>query len=286
MKLVTRADLGWPASAAPLQATTRGVKIHYEGTPVSRGLLADHGACLREWQAIRASHLANKQENYSDIAYSFGACPHGYLLEGRGLGRRTGANGSQPLNAAHYAVVGLVGDSGLTEPTPEMLAAIRDGIELLQAHGAGPEIRGHRDGYATDCPGPALYAWVQRGAPRPTTTTSPAPAPAPAPVQEDDMPTIDEIRAVIRQEVNAAIDARKPDLTHDVLYWTRQATQGALGQPMEDNPHPVRWVAGQLAEDLRALASGGPAVEQIGDEFERRLADGIAINGTITTKGN
>lgn len=167
MKLVTRAQLGWPASAAPSQATTRGVKVHYEGTPVSTKLLDDHDLCIAEWKAIRASHLANKAENYSDIAYNYGACPHGYLLEGRGIGKRTGANGNQPLNQAHYAIVGLVGSDGLTQPTDAMLGAIRDGIDLLRQHGAGNEIKGHRDGYATACPGPALYTWVQAGAPRP-----------------------------------------------------------------------------------------------------------------------
>ncbi|MGY4960364.1 peptidoglycan-binding protein [Streptomyces sp. 900105245] len=177
-KLVTRKELGWPASAAPLQASTRGVKVHYEGTTVSTNLLTDHGACIAEWKAIRKSHLANVREGYSDIAYNYGACPHGYLLEGRGIGRRTGANGNQPLNQAHYAVVGLVGDKGLTEPTDEMLGAIRDGIELLRLHGAGTEIKGHRDGYATACPGGPLYAWVQKGAPRPAGTGS-GPAPAP-----------------------------------------------------------------------------------------------------------
>jgi peptidoglycan hydrolase-like protein with peptidoglycan-binding domain len=180
MKLVTRAQLGWPASAAPTQTSTKGVKVHYEGTEVSTKLLTDHNACIAEWKAIRASHLANKQENYSDIAYNYGACPHGYLLEGRGLGKRTGANGNQPLNIAHYAIVGLVGSSGLTEPNDAMLGAIRDGIELLRTHGAGSEIKGHRDGYATACPGGPLYAWVQKGAPRPAGTTPTAPSTKPS----------------------------------------------------------------------------------------------------------
>ncbi|MFE2832148.1 peptidoglycan recognition family protein [Streptomyces mirabilis] len=170
MKLVTRAQLGWPASAAPTQTSTLGVKVHYEGEPVSTRLLTDHSACIAEWQAIRKAHLADTKENYSDIAYNYGACPHGYLLEGRGIGKRTGANGNQPLNIAHYAVCGLVGSSGLTQPTDAMLGAIRDGIELLRQHGAGLEIKGHRDGYPTACPGGPLYAWVLKGAPRPTPT--------------------------------------------------------------------------------------------------------------------
>ncbi|MEV4558466.1 peptidoglycan-binding protein [Kitasatospora sp. NPDC049285] len=167
MKLITREQLGWPPTESPLQATTDGVKIHYEGTPVSTDLLTDHDACLREWQAIRASHLANKKENFSDVAYNYAACPHGFLMEGRGIGHRTGANGNQPLNRAHYAIVGLVGDQGLTDPTKEMLNALRDGVELLQQNGAGPDIKGHQDGFATDCPGEPLETWVRAGAPRP-----------------------------------------------------------------------------------------------------------------------
>lgn len=176
MKLVTRAELGWPESAAPLQATTLGVKVHYEGTAVSTDLLGDHDACLTEWQNIRASHLANTKEHWSDVAYNYAGCPHGFLLEGRGIGHRTGANGDQPLNMAHYAIVGLVGDSGLTQPTDPMLDAIRDGIELLQQNGAGPEVLGHRDGYATECPGEPLETWVRSGAPRPDGSPGIAPS--------------------------------------------------------------------------------------------------------------
>ncbi|MGW3427904.1 N-acetylmuramoyl-L-alanine amidase [Streptomyces melanosporofaciens] len=187
MKLVTRAQLGWPASAAPNQASTKGVKVHYEGTPVSTKLLTDHDACIAEWKAIRASHLANKKENYSDVAYNYAACPHGYLLEGRGIGKRTGANGNQPLNQAHYAIVGLVGSSGLTKPTDAMLGAIRDGIDLLRKHGAGNEIKGHCDGYPTACPGGPLYDWVKRGAPRPGGSSGSGGTPKPAPGK----PTVD-----------------------------------------------------------------------------------------------
>ncbi|MFD8407169.1 peptidoglycan recognition family protein [Streptomyces anulatus] len=194
MKLVTRSQLGWPASAAPSQSTARGVKVHYEGTPVSAKLLTNHDACITEWKSIRASHLANTAENYSDVAYNYAACPHGYLLEGRGLRRRTGANGNQALNQQHYAIVGLVGSSGLTEPTDAMLSAIRDGIDLLRKNGAGSEIKGHRDGYATSCPGGPLYAWVQKGAPRPKAEPekpdTPAPTKPTAPaVKEEPMPT-------------------------------------------------------------------------------------------------
>lgn len=167
MQLVTRQQLGWPTSAAPLQATTKGVKVHWAGKEVSAALAKDHNRCIALWRAIREAHLANVQENYSDVAYNYAACVHGYVLEGRGTGRRTGANGDQALNRAHYAVLGLIGEEGLNGLTDELLNAIRDAIEHLQGHGAGGEIKGHRDGKATKCPGDRLYAWVKQGAPRP-----------------------------------------------------------------------------------------------------------------------
>ncbi len=166
MKLVTRAELGWPESPAAPQPTTLGVKIHYEGTTVSTGLLGNHELCVQEWRDIRASHLSNPTQGWVDVAYNFAVCPHGTVFEGRGLHKETGANGNQTLNHAHYAIVAMVGDKGLTSPTDDMLNGLRDAIEYMQANGAGPEIRGHRDGYSTDCPGEPLYAWVKAGAPR------------------------------------------------------------------------------------------------------------------------
>jgi len=178
MELITRKQLGWPASAAPLQATTKGVKVHYTGSAVSTALLKDHQQCIALWRDIREAHLANVAEGYSDVAYNYAACVHGYVLEGRGIGRRTGANGNQELNRAHYAVLGLIGSSGVTEPTDELLHAIRDAIEHLRKHGAGTEIKGHRDGHPTSCPGGPLYAWVQKGAPRPGGGTPATPKPS------------------------------------------------------------------------------------------------------------
>lgn len=178
MKFISRSDLGWPASAAPEQLTTKGVKIHYVGTHVSNPTHAD---CVAEVKAIRKSHLAHPTENYSDIAYNLLVCQHGYVFEGRGKRKRTGANGNQDLNKAHYAVCALLGSSGDTRPTPEMVAAIHDAVAYLRSYGAGKEIKGHRDGHATSCPGDALYALVTAGKLEPGTSAPPKPTPLYAP---------------------------------------------------------------------------------------------------------
>ncbi|MGW3342403.1 peptidoglycan-binding protein [Nonomuraea rubra] len=113
------------------------------------------------------SWLARRAGTVYFTGNSYVACPHQKVFEGRGLHHLPAANGPG-LNAGHYAVLGLVGNAGLVQPPDRMLHGILDAVEYLRDHGrAGREIKGHRDGYATDCPGEPLYAWVRRGAPRP-----------------------------------------------------------------------------------------------------------------------
>ncbi|MEU8968179.1 peptidoglycan recognition family protein [Streptomyces monashensis] len=171
MKLVSRAQWGarpWrePNGSIPYAGPRKGTKVHYLGTAYTFG---PHDSCPAYVRKLQASHM--DVDGWSDIGYSFVVCEHGYVFEGRGLVRRNSANGNVPLNEAHYAVAGLLGASGSTHPTDAQLDGLRDAIDYCRAHGpAGPEIKGHRDGYATDCPGDVLYAWVQQGAPRPTPT--------------------------------------------------------------------------------------------------------------------
>lgn len=183
MRFISRNDMGWPPTAARIQPETpRGVKIHYEGTYVP---IVDHSKCVGRWTSIRNSHLANTEENYSDVAYNLAVCRHGYVLEGRGYGHQTGANGNQELNRKHYAICVLIGDSGDDEPTPEAVVALKEAIRYLRDHGAGSEIKGHRDGWATSCPGGPLYALVTSGALEPGT--------GPTEPEDEDVAFTDEV---------------------------------------------------------------------------------------------
>lgn len=178
IKLVTRSQWGAKPSKGSLTyiAETRGVKVHYEGTFVPKSLAeADqHSKCDDRMRDIQASHLANTQENYSDIAYNYVVCPHGYVYEGRGVHRKTGANGNQYLNVQDYAVCAMLGNSGLVYAPDVQLSGIVDAIELLRSQGdAGKWVGGHRDGHPTACPGDPLYAWVKAGAKRPEGGDSP-----------------------------------------------------------------------------------------------------------------
>ena len=157
---ISREDLGWPPSAAPSKTKrTLGIKVHYEGTASP---VRDHSYCKGYWTGIRNSHLANKKEGYSDVAYSMAVCRHGYVMEGRGIGRRTGANGNQELNGNHDAIAVLYGTND-SHVTPEVVQGLKEAISYLRHGGSGNEIKGHRDGYPTLCPGDPLYAYVKSG---------------------------------------------------------------------------------------------------------------------------
>ncbi|MET8113830.1 peptidoglycan recognition protein family protein [Streptomyces prasinus] len=169
MKLITRTQWGardyrTPNGATPYSQPRRGVKLHYLGTPYSDRA---HEQCAAYVRQLQAQHMDGN--GWSDIGYSFVVCTHGSVYEGRGLKRRNSANGNTTLNEQDYAVLLLVGSSGLTKPTDAQLDGARDAIEYCRREGpAGDWLGGHRDGYATACPGDAVYAWVKAGAPRPT----------------------------------------------------------------------------------------------------------------------
>ncbi|WP_431781694.1 LysM peptidoglycan-binding domain-containing protein [Streptomyces chumphonensis] len=175
MKLVSRSAWGArayrsPAGATPYSGNRRGVKFHYLGTPYSD---RPHGQCAAYVRALQASHMDGN--GWSDIGYSFVVCTHGYVYEGRGLDRRNSANGNSALNNQDYAVLLLVGSKGLTKPTDAQLHGARDALEYVRREGpAGSWVGGHRDGYATACPGDAVYGWVQAGCPRPGGSSAPS----------------------------------------------------------------------------------------------------------------
>lgn len=158
----------WGARAARervrLAAAPSGTKIHYVGGRVDPATAGDHDRCVGLVRSIQTHHMDGN--GWADVGYTCLVCSHRRIFMGRGPGVVPAANGAG-LNSGHYAVCALVGSSGLVVPPDGMLHGIADAIEWLRAEGAGPQVKGHRDGYATDCPGEWLYGWIGRGCPRP-----------------------------------------------------------------------------------------------------------------------
>jgi hypothetical protein len=192
------------------------VKLHYLGTAYSDRL---HDKCDDYVRQIQAQHMDGN--GWSDIGYSFVVCTHGYVYEGRGLRRRNSANGNTALNEQDYAVLLMVGSSGLTKPTDAQLNGARDAIDYCRKEGpAGTWLGGHRDGYATSCPGDPIYVWAKAGAPRPT-----------AP-QEDDMPTAAEIADAVVSKLLAGGGVLENSDLHHIWY----ADKIPAARPPYNNP--------------------------------------------------
>lgn len=167
MKFVTRSEWGArkPDNGHATVAANSGVKVHYLGSPYSAG---DHSTCAAYVRRVQNDHMDGN--GWADFAYNLAVCEHGYVFEGRGKNAQNAANGNTTLNRAHFAVLAFVGSSGHTSPTADQVSGIKDAIAYLRANGAGREIKGHKDGYPTSCPGGPLYALVQNGGLEPGTS--------------------------------------------------------------------------------------------------------------------
>ncbi|WP_326646044.1 peptidoglycan recognition protein family protein [Streptosporangium sp. NBC_01755] len=164
MKLVNRGAFGWGPSDADPARPREGLVIHYDGS--DQGLAGKaHSTCVTYWQNTRKFHMGAAR-GWADIGYSFGCCPHGYVFEGRGLDR---VQAAQPGgNSSHYSVTLMSGPG--EDPTAAQVDAVRQLRVWLMSKGMGAAVKGHRDFFATSCPGDRLYALVRNG----TFTGSPA----------------------------------------------------------------------------------------------------------------
>ncbi|MBV1940789.1 peptidoglycan-binding protein [Streptomyces sp. BV286] len=161
-KIISRATWGaspWdnnPLNAGPpavaLSSRTEFF-IHYDG-----------GSAIKRTgyaipRAIEAQHLA---QGWSGVGYNFVIDQEGAIFEGRGWNRQ-GAH-CPAHNVSGIGVQIAVG--GDQKPSAKALAAARAMYdEACKKTGRKLAKKGHKDGFATLCPGKHLYAWVQAGMP-------------------------------------------------------------------------------------------------------------------------
>lgn len=157
--------------------------LHY--TAANQGYMVgeagDHTRCHEQVRSIQRQHQGDPSQ--TDISYNALACSHGRLIEGRVLGYKGGANGTASSNETMPSICCLVGVGDV--PTPPMLSAVQEFHARVEAKAAVLllPMLGHRDLYATSCPGDWLYAWVEAQGYRLPTAPNPAP-------QEDDVASV------------------------------------------------------------------------------------------------
>lgn len=120
----------------------------------------NHSTCASILRGIQNFHMDSR--NWSDIAYNFAVCPHGYVFELRGLNTWNGANGTNEGNRSNHAVLFIAGEDN--EFTEEERKAFVDCVQYIADHNSiEPLAIGHRDHKSTACPGDDRYRWIKDG---------------------------------------------------------------------------------------------------------------------------
>lgn len=161
---MTRAEWG---ARRPVTVTriprTLGFAVHWEGPTMGR---FDHDRCAGKVRGIQDFHMDERK--WSDIAYSFVVCPHGFIYEGRGWGVRTAANGTNHGNDNYLAACYL---GGMEDPfTDEAKLAYHALFTESRRRYSEAEIRPHSSFKPTLCPGDPIRAWLAGGCPLPVPT--------------------------------------------------------------------------------------------------------------------
>ncbi len=263
MRLVTRAQWG---ARTPLRRVHGELSdestCHWNGPKVTVGGKDtwDHSRCAQLVRGIQNFHMDTR--GWSDIAYNFLECPHGYTFEGRGLNIVNGANGTNDGNRSSHAICCLAGE-GNPFPITE-----KSGFKTCVAHiaehtNAPNRCKGHRDHKSTECPGDERYGWVHAG--MPVTSTPPPP-----PVQKEDSLMLQ----ILWFEGNTT-DDKWPDGTdaaYEVLF-----AQSAVNKDKEIMVEAT-WIPNETVLNARRFSLGG--VESSTRHNPKKFSDaGVRIYG-------
>lgn len=175
MQIITRAEWGFPGwkggppGQRPLSEIV-GLTVHNDG-----GVPVGYQTGPSVPRATNAYH--QNTQGWSAIGYHYQIDQAGAIFEGRGM-PYIGAH-APAFNRSHIGVQFHIG--GAEGPSDKALAAfaeLRAWVEQQVGKGRLP-VNGHRDGFATDCPGEKLYARVKAGDwPPPSTPATPQEKPA------------------------------------------------------------------------------------------------------------
>jgi hypothetical protein len=167
-----------------------------------------HDSCDDKVREIQAWHMDDRE--WSDIAYNYLACPHDFVYEGRGFGRRSSANGTEFGNQNSFAICCLWGENSAKALPDGLKTAFLFARKILMVSGGATSVlKGHRDWKATECPGDLLYAWIEADCPSPVANSG-----------FEDIVMLSneaqaEVRQIVREEIKFATTNGQP--LHEVV---------------------------------------------------------------------
>lgn len=157
MQLVTRTE--WRARAPKCGSALPSISalvVHYSAADADEQ--HDHANCAARVRAIQNFHMDSR--GWCDIAYNFLFCKHGFVFEGRGWSRKSGATGD--ANAFSIAICFLGDDTvGRDDVTFEGRKALAEWIMEAKRRFGNDPVKGHRDYMSTSCPGNELMEWIR-----------------------------------------------------------------------------------------------------------------------------
>ncbi|XP_046979544.1 peptidoglycan-recognition protein LB-like isoform X1 [Schistocerca americana] len=158
-EMVTRAQWGArpPTARETMKTPVPFVVIHHTYKP---GFCATTEDCKKAMRTMQDMHQF--QHKWNDIGYNFVVGGDGKVYEGRGWGI-VGAHA--PNYNSRSIGISFIGDYTSNLPTPAMLEAGQQLIRCGVARGqiaADYKLLGHRQVRATECPGDAFFANIQK----------------------------------------------------------------------------------------------------------------------------
>jgi hypothetical protein len=278
-----RAPLSRPRIPGPI----RGTAAHWNGPAM--GLAGKpHSACQAAWRGIQSFHM--NANGWHDVAYSLAVCHHNIVMEGRGVGVRTAANGTNVANDTWYAIFFMVG--GNEEPSKGMLTAAEYGARVIL--GASRWSR-HSDHKSTTCAGTVNKHIRDGKLVGASADSSPPPAP-----EEPDMSQYgpENWDKADKQEFARLVDARlnnaqvkNSDPERNFAWFQRRIERlttatlqnvNALARVIEaqgevDKEALAKAIAAELGEELEEIgrAAGKAVAEVTAADVVRRHAEAL-----------
>lgn len=166
MNFVTRKQWGAapPRTVVTLPAA-RVDTVFFHYTAMDADEQVDHRNCAGRVRGIQWFHTTPNKDDptkpWSDLAYSFIVCKHGYVFEGRSYGVHTAATGNDNNHSLAVCFLGddTKGRDDITAKGRGALVDITRGIERWA--GKTLRFRGHCDVMSTACPGNELVTYIR-----------------------------------------------------------------------------------------------------------------------------